>query len=134
VTAEAHDVAAGLLVREGRALLCHRSADRKWYPNVWDLPGGHVEAGETPGQALARELREELGVVIEVPPGPALARITTPEFDMQIWVIEQWTGEPVNAAADEHDAIAWFLVGELPELPLADERYRSILASALAPG
>jgi ADP-ribose pyrophosphatase YjhB (NUDIX family) len=40
--AAVHIVVAGLLVRDQQVLLCHRSAERKWYPNVWDLPGGHV--------------------------------------------------------------------------------------------
>src|SRR5690349_1557820 len=58
------------LLRDGdRVLLCHRSAARRWYPDVWDLPGGHVEAGETPGAALVRELREELGITIGEPSG-----------------------------------------------------------------
>ena len=39
---------AALLVRDGRMLLCHRSAGRRWYPDVWDFPGGHVEGGESP--------------------------------------------------------------------------------------
>jgi mutator protein MutT len=63
----AHQVVAGLLVRQGRVLLCHRSPDRAWYPDVWDFPGGHVEAGETAPDALVREVREEVGVVITAP-------------------------------------------------------------------
>ncbi len=46
------------LLRDGdRLLLCHRSAGRRWYPDVWDLPGGHVEDGEVASAALVRELR-----------------------------------------------------------------------------
>jgi 8-oxo-dGTP diphosphatase len=52
-------VVAGLLVVGNTVLLCHRSANRRWYPNVWDLPGGHVEHGESPAAALVRELKEE---------------------------------------------------------------------------
>src|SRR5215467_12963763 len=44
-----------------RVLLCHRSAQRRWYPDVWDLPGGHVEPEELLAAALARELREGSG-------------------------------------------------------------------------
>jgi 8-oxo-dGTP diphosphatase len=128
-----HTVAAAVLVRPGQVLLCHRSADRRWYPDVWDLPGGHVEGGEAPAQTLARELNEELGIVIETPQVPERARITTAEFDLWVWVIDDWTGRPVNAAPDEHDAIAWFGAGELPGLPLADERYRALLVDALTP-
>lgn len=57
-----HHVVAGALVAGDRLLLCHRSPTRRWYPNVWDLPGGHVEAGESEPEALRRELYEEIGV------------------------------------------------------------------------
>ncbi len=56
-------VVAGALVTAGRVLLGHRSPLRHWHPDVWDLPGGHVEQGESEPQALAREMREELGVL-----------------------------------------------------------------------
>ena len=62
---EGREVVAGLLVRDGRVLLCHRFAGRQWFPDVWDLPGGHVECGEPPINALARELEEELGIRIQ---------------------------------------------------------------------
>ncbi|WP_425465358.1 NUDIX domain-containing protein [Nonomuraea mesophila] len=49
------------VLRDGdRVLLCHRSAGRRWHPDVSDLPGGHVEEGEHPKESLVRELREEL--------------------------------------------------------------------------
>ncbi|MDR7333573.1 NUDIX domain-containing protein [Roseateles asaccharophilus] len=66
------EVAVGVLVerdaagREGRFLLTSRPPD-KVYAGYWEYPGGKVEAGETVEQALARELREELGIEI----GPA---------------------------------------------------------------
>ncbi|WP_440071557.1 NUDIX domain-containing protein [Streptosporangium sp. OZ121] len=49
------------VLRDGdRVLLCRRSAGRRWYPDVRDLPGGHVEEGEGPKGSRVRELREEL--------------------------------------------------------------------------
>jgi 8-oxo-dGTP diphosphatase len=59
-------IVTALLRDADRILLCHRSPRRRWYPDVWDLPGGHVEPGEMPGAALARELREELGIAIAI--------------------------------------------------------------------
>ena len=53
---EQHFVVAGLLRRRGRALLVHRSPQRLWYPDVWDLPGGHVLSGEPPRRASEEEL------------------------------------------------------------------------------
>ncbi|MFF0173307.1 NUDIX domain-containing protein [Micromonospora profundi] len=121
------------LLRDGdRVLLCHRSPRRRWYPDVWDMPGGHVEPGEPPGAALARELREEVGIEIAVPSGPPLHEVHTDTFDMQIWLIEAWTGSPVNAAPDEHDAIGWFTEEALGELSLAHHSYRSMFGEVLA--
>lgn len=56
------DVAAGLILQEdGSLLLAERPGDKPW-PGWWELPGGKIEAGETVLQALARELKEELGI------------------------------------------------------------------------
>ena len=47
-----------------RVLLCKMPPDRGVFPNQWGLPGGGVEAGERMHEALAREVKEELGVSI----------------------------------------------------------------------
>lgn len=121
------------LLRDGdRILLCHRSPRRRWYPGVWDLPGGHVEPGEQPGAALARELREELGIDIATPSGPPLREVHADTFDMRIWLVESWTGSPVNAAPDEHDAVAWFTYDALAELSLAHDGYLALFSGVLA--
>lgn len=68
-----HLVVAGLMRRAGRGLLLHRSPTRAWYPDCWDLPEGHIEAGEaSDAAALRRELVEELGVTV-VTAGAAFA-------------------------------------------------------------
>jgi len=54
-------VVAAVIVREGRVLACQRSRSGK-FPLKWEFPGGKVQDGESPQAALARELREELGV------------------------------------------------------------------------
>ena len=57
------EVVAGILVETGRLLLTRRTADQM-FPDLWEIPGGKVEPGESPAAALARELREELGVTV----------------------------------------------------------------------
>nr|BFE57433.1 (deoxy)nucleoside triphosphate pyrophosphohydrolase [Dactylosporangium thailandense] len=127
----AHIVTA--LLRDGnRILLCHRSPRRLRYPDVWDLPGGHVEPGELPGAALARELREELGIDIAVPAGPPLGEVRGETFDMQIWLIETWAGSPGNMEPEEHDAIAWFTEDALEALPLAHGGHLAMFRKVLA--
>lgn len=125
-------VAAALVVRHGRVLLCHRSPARRWYPDVWDLAGGHVEAGESPVRALVRELREELGISIAEPPGPELARFVTATVDMRVWLIEAWTGDLANTAPAEHDRIGWFEASELAGLHLASDSYLPLITRVLA--
>jgi len=120
-------------LRDGkRVLLCHRSADRRWYPDVWDLPGGHVEVGESPHAALARELREELGITIPRPLGPPMREVSADTFDLQIWLIDVWGETPRNVAPDEHDAIAWFEEPELAGLHLAHDSYLGMFIEMLA--
>jgi 8-oxo-dGTP pyrophosphatase MutT (NUDIX family) len=49
-------IAVEALVRDGLVLLGHRHPSRPVYPDYWDLVGGHVEAGESPHQAVTREM------------------------------------------------------------------------------
>src|ERR1700761_1029432 len=123
-------IVAGVLVRDGRVLLCLRSPERRWSPCLWDLPGGHVERGESDPVALARELGEEVGVQVAVSVIEARrpeVRIIDHEVDMRVWVVGDWTGEAVNAAPEEHDAIGWFAPDEVETLSLAHPEYRGLL-------
>jgi 8-oxo-dGTP diphosphatase len=126
----AEAIVAGVMIKHGRVLLCHRSADRQWYPDVWDLPGGHVEFGETPTEALKRELVEELGVSVH-----SLShlpdRLRTPEFEIDIWQVTGWDGTPANLVPEEHDAIAWFTAEELTSLEVAHGSYLRLLRTVL---
>jgi 8-oxo-dGTP diphosphatase len=54
-------VGAVIVDEERRAFVLRRGPDRKLFPNCWDLPGGHVEEGEEPLEALEREILEETG-------------------------------------------------------------------------
>jgi hypothetical protein len=67
-----------------------------------------------------------------VPEGPPAHEVHGDTFDMQIWVVEAWTGSPVNAAPEEHDAIGWFTADALGELSLAHESYLAMFGEVLA--
>ena len=62
---EVIDVAAALVFRDGKLLITQRHADAH-LGGLWEFPGGKREPGETFEQCLARELREELGIEVEV--------------------------------------------------------------------
>lgn len=127
-----HKVVVGALVHDGRVLLAHRRPDKHAYPDVWDLPGGVMEAGETELGALSRELHEELGVHIETGSASHLCRLTAGPADepalLNAWLVRDWEGVPANVAPEEHDDIGWFELGELPSL--AHELVRAALLAA----
>ena len=58
-------VAAALIVQDGRVLICQRTRHQP-FPLQWEFPGGKIEQGEQPRDALRRELDEELGIDAEV--------------------------------------------------------------------
>ena len=98
----------------------HRRRGRYWYPDCWDLIGGHVEPGETPRDAAGRECAEEIGVVVQGLRPLALAS-GIPSIEVHAFTASSWLGEPrTNLATDEHDDLAWFAPQELHGLALAD--------------
>ena len=128
-----HEIVTAGLVRAGRVLLVHRSPNRHAYPDVWDLPGGHIEAGETELAALAREMHEELGVQITTGSAIHLCRLEAGHGEQSVrfsaWLVGEWEGTPTNVAPDEHDEIRWFRPEEVP--PLAHELMGPALVEAM---
>ena len=121
---------AGALIRDGRVLLVHRSLSARFWPDVWDLFGGHVDGDESLEEALRREAREELG--IEVLTLEWLGQIYDPVEPavVHVYAVSSWEGEPVNAAPDEHTEVRWFSARGLPESD-GLEAYRELVVTAL---
>lgn len=116
--------------RETRILLGKRSASRAFFPDVWDVPGGHCELGESPDQALVRELREELGIVPTtwrpfdrvVGSIPAVADPAV----LDLYEVTGWTGRLQNLRPDEHGELAWFAIEDACRLALACHAYPAV--------
>jgi 8-oxo-dGTP diphosphatase len=123
-------ISVAALVRDGLVLLVHRHPSRRWYPDCWDLVGGHVESGELPHQAVGRECLEEVGVHIHNP-RPIPMTISDPTLEMHAFLVTRWDGEPVNAAPDEHDDLRWFPPTELADLKLAHPASLSSILTAV---
>ena len=132
-----HEVVAALIVQSQRILLGQRSADRAFYPGVWDLFGGHVEPGEQHDQTLVRELQEELGMTpttwrfletVSLPPGEGSDPVT-----VHLYLVTAWTGTPTNRQPEEHSDIGWFSLAPAIQLSLAHPAYPELFARYLGP-
>ena len=91
-------VVAALIVRDGKLLVCQRTRHQTM-PLKWEFPGGKIEEGEQPRDALRRELEEELGIFATI--GDELARIQH-EYpnggmvELRFFVVRDFRGELEN--------------------------------------
>jgi 8-oxo-dGTP diphosphatase len=110
--------AAALVDADGRVLICQRP-QRKQLAGLWEIPGGKVEAGETPEASLIRELEEELGVgVTHACLAPFV--FASHEYEsfhllMPLYLCRRWTGQ---VTAREHKALAWVKPLKLGDYPM----------------
>ncbi|MGA2370719.1 MAG: (deoxy)nucleoside triphosphate pyrophosphohydrolase [Candidatus Korobacteraceae bacterium] len=112
-------VVAALIVR-GDEILCCQRTEYQALPLKWEFPGGKIEAGEEPPQALQRELEEELGVRAEV--GTKVAQLqhhyqNGNAVELHFFVVERYEGEMQNRIFRE---IRWMNRRELPTLDFLD--------------
>lgn len=112
--------ATALIAKEGRVLLGKRTSKIR-FAGMWDAFGGHLEKGETPEQALRRELQEELAIEVTRAQFLHVYEDIDPTsgetFRHHLFLVTGWDGDP-GIANDEHSEIRWFRPEEVPELPL----------------
>ncbi|MGE4482529.1 8-oxo-dGTP diphosphatase MutT [Acidocella sp.] len=111
-------VAAALIDGQGRVLLARRPEGKKM-AGLWEFPGGKLEPGETPEAALARELREELGLETD-PKDFAPFVFASHAYDsfhllMPVFLCRRWRGEPRGR---EGQKLAWVSPEDLAEYPM----------------
>jgi len=92
-----------------RRLLAARRSDPPSLAGRWELPGGKVERGESPADALHRELREELGIAVllgeEVAADNARPWPLSDRYEMRVWLAVVSAGTP--APLTSHDRLRW---------------------------
>jgi 8-oxo-dGTP diphosphatase len=108
-------VVAALIVNGDRILACQRTRHQPM-PLKWEFPGGKIEEGEQPRDALRRELEEELG--IEATIGKEVARIqhryaNGGSIELRFFEVRKYQGEIENRIFRE---IRWSMRKELPDL------------------
>lgn len=111
-------VAVALIDADGRVLLAQRPPGKQ-LAGLWEFPGGKLDAGETPEQALVRELKEELGIdTHESCLAPfTFASHSYPDFHllMPLYVCRKWQGVP---APQEGQVLAWVKPERLRDYPM----------------
>jgi len=106
-------VVAALIMKDGKVLVCQRTRHQTM-PLKWEFPGGKIEEGEQPRDALRRELDEELGIRAKV--GEEVARIqheykTGNSVELRFYLVKEYQGDIENRIFKE---IRWSSRTELP--------------------
>ena len=127
-------VAAGVVLREGRMMICQRKAGVH-NGLKWEFPGGKLETGESPEAALARELKEELEIEVRVGRICDAVFYRYPDRDVLIlfYFCEILAGKPVAA---DCNAIGWVTADQLKAYDFsgADAAFCQRLAGRLLQG
>jgi 8-oxo-dGTP diphosphatase len=121
-----------ILVKDNQILLSRRF-QTGYEDGNYSLPAGHVEDGETLTEALIREVREEIGIILE-PSGIKLVHVMHRKHDDirvdYFFTAEKYSGIPKNCEPDKCDDLSWFDMNNLPSNTIpyirkAIESYRS---------
>jgi 8-oxo-dGTP diphosphatase len=107
-------VVAGLIADQSKLLVCQRTRHQTM-PLKWEFPGGKIEEGEQPRDALRRELEEELGILATI--GDEVARIqhqypNRSTVELRFYVVRQFQGEIENRIFRD---IQWVNLRDLPK-------------------
>ncbi|MFE7549428.1 (deoxy)nucleoside triphosphate pyrophosphohydrolase [Streptomyces gardneri] len=121
-------VVAGAVYDQGRLLAARRSAPAE-LAGRWELPGGKLELGESPEEALVRELREELGV--EAEPGERIPGEwpLKPGYVLRVWTARLLSGVP--RPLEDHDELRWLARHELDSVDWLDQDRPAVAEAAL---
>jgi mutator protein MutT len=112
----------GVLFVDGKVVLMRNER------NEWELPGGRMDAGETPAQALAREFEEELSIRVE-PLGiidSYVFEVVPTKFVSIVTYGCRLVGEFKPVVSDEHDAVGLHALEDLERIPLPSGYAKSI--------
>ncbi|KHT33128.1 8-oxo-dGTP diphosphatase MutT [Pectobacterium carotovorum subsp. carotovorum] len=107
-------VSVGIIRNAEQQYFIARRPDGVHMAGMWEFPGGKVEEGETPEQALIRELHEETGIEASAPQALNDKTFSTPEriITLHFFLVETWQGEPYGREGQES---RWVNVDELRE-------------------
>lgn len=118
-------VVGAALLHAGRLLAARRSAPPE-LAGRWELPGGKIEPGETSAEALARELREELGIEAEAVERLPGAWPLRPGLELHVWTARLVRGEP--RPLQDHDELRWLTPARIGDVDWLDQDRPAVAA------
>lgn len=117
-------VSAGILIKDNMILVGQRPENHT-LAGLWEFPGGKIELGESPEQALARELNEELGISAEI--GDLKIACTHSYSDVGIIILFYevlfWKGEPKTK---HHINLKWLKPADLPKMNIPEANRKNL--------
>lgn len=117
----------GAVITRGDTLLACRRRPEKTFGGLWEFPGGKIEPGETPRQALAREIAEELSVVVRVGEQVTSEETTADGLHIHLTCFAAvLIGGPPTRSTD-HDALRWIKRSDLACLQWAPADVPTVL-------
>ncbi|WP_371031430.1 (deoxy)nucleoside triphosphate pyrophosphohydrolase [Pseudoclavibacter sp. JSM 162008] len=120
-------VVAGIFLRGDEVLACRR-APNKTAAGLWEFPGGKVELGEAPEDALVREILEELKIrvlVLELI-DRSVTRVNDMAIDLSCYLIDANGAEPIDST--DHDLLRWVRRADLAALDWASPDLPAVAA------
>ena len=105
-------VTAAIIESGNKILIAQRKAKDSLFGGLWEFPGGKIEDGETPKECMARELKEELEIEVEV--GTLITsnkhRYPNGIFELLVYKVEHISG---NFILNDHDEVKWITIDEI---------------------
>ena len=125
-----------MILKDGKVLVCQRTRHQSM-PLKWEFPGGKIEDGEQPRDALRRELEEELGIDAHI--GEEVARIRHDyknggAVELRFYVVNEYTGEMENRIFRD---VRWAKRSELPKYDFLEadrELVKDLATGKIVPG
>ena len=113
--------ASYLVLQKDNEILFARRCNTGYQDGNYQVPAGHIDAGELPSEALIREVKEEIGITIK-PENVKFAHTSfRPMMDETgdrvdyFFIVETWEGEVTNCEPDKCDHLLWTTIEKMPE-------------------
>ena len=114
-------VTAAIIESDDKILIAQRKSEDDIFGGLWEFPGGKIEEGETPEECMARELKEELNIEVEVGELITSNKHKYPHgiFELLAYAVKHISGVFI---LHDHDEIKWVTIDEMTnfEFPPAD--------------